>query len=262
MPRTVGKGKWKVPPAAHDIQKNTQPANAEPRIVTVNIKNCLFATVAFTGLSFVTAPVAFAAPLEITRTTTTSGTVSEFGPGRIVIRSESEKLPLDYTYTKTTTYVDEAGAPVSMETVKSGLPVTVYYTRDGDRMIANKVVVRRMAPPEGGTIVQEKTTTTRTQSAGTLSDFGRDAFELRSETSSAPVRYLYSTKTTYVDENGAPVSVETVKSGLPVTVYYTREGDRMNAVKVIVHKAAPPVPAPAPDVIIQKKTTTVIEEKR
>ena len=36
-------------------------------------------------------------------------------------------------------------------------------------------------------------------------------------------------------ENGAPVSVETVKSGLPVTVNFTREGDRMNAVKVIVH---------------------------
>ncbi len=210
------------------------------------------------GFSFVTAPAAFAEPVEITKTTTTTGTVSEFGPGRIVIRSETEKLPVGYTFSKTTTYVDETGAPVSVETVKSGLPVTIYYTRDGDRMIASKVVVRRMAPPEGGPIVEEKTTTTRTHTAGTLSDFGREAFEIKSETSPAPVRYLYSTKTTYVDENGAPVSVETVKSGLPVTVYYTREGDRMNAVKVIVHKPAVPVPG----VIIEKKTTTVIEEKK
>jgi len=209
------------------------------------------------GLSFVTAPAAFAEPVEITKTTTTSGTVSEFGPGRILLRVESEKLPLGYTFTKTTTYVDENGAPVSVETVKSGLPVTVYYTRDGDRMIANKVVVRRMAPPEGGPVVEEKTTTTHTHMAGTLADFGRDAFDLSSE-NAKPVRYLYSTKTTYVDENGAPVSVETVKSGLPVTVYYTREGDRMNAVKVIVHKHA----AQLPGVIIEKKTTTVIEEKK
>lgn len=51
------------------------------------------------------------------------------------------------------------------------------------------------------------------------------------------------------------MSVETVKSGLPVTVHYTREGDGMIATKVIVRKAA------APGVIIQKKTT-VTEESR
>ena len=220
----------------------------------VNITKSLFASAALMGISFIAAPAAFADPVVITKTVTSSGTISEFGPGRIVIRSESEKLPLDYAFTKTTTYVDETGAPVSVETVKSGLPVTVYYTRDGDRLIATKVVVRRMAPPEGGPIVQEKTTTTHTHTAGTLSEFGRDAFELSSANSPAPVRYVYSTKTVYVDENGAPVSVETVKSGLPVTVYYTREGERMNAVKVIVHKPA------APGVIIEKKTTTVTEE--
>jgi hypothetical protein len=52
----------------------------------------------------------------------------------------------------------------------------------------------------------------------------------------------------HVDENGKPVSVETVKSGVPVTVYFTREG---------VRKASPPA-----GVIIQKKTTTVTEESK
>jgi hypothetical protein len=61
----------------------------------------------------------------------------------------------------------------------------------------------------------------------------------------------------HVDENGKPVSVETVKSGVPVTVYFTREGDRMNATRVIVRKASPPA-----GVIIQKKTTTVTEESK
>ncbi len=60
-----------------------------------------------------------------------------------------------------------------------------------------------------------------------------------------------------MDGKGKPVSVETVKSGVPVTVYFTREGDRMNATRVIVRKASPPA-----GVIIQKKTTTVTEESK
>jgi hypothetical protein len=220
----------------------------------VNNTKYLLATAALMGLSFTTAPAAFAQPaVEVTKTTTTSGTISEFGSDRIVVRTETEKSPLGYTFTKTTTYVDEEGNPVSVETVKSGLPVTVYYTRDGDRMIANKVVVRKTRVRDAGAIVEERAAGTHTM--GTISEFGRDAFEISSETAK-PARYLYSTKTTYMDEDGNPVSVETVKSGLPVTVYFTREGDRMNATRVIVRKAPPA------DVIIQKKTTTVTEEKK
>lgn len=214
---------------------------------------CIFAVTALMGLSFAVAPAAFGEPPErkVMRATTTTGIVSEFGPERIVIRSETAKTPLGYTYTKTTTYVDETGAPVAVEMVKSGIPVTVYYSKDGDHMVATKVVVRKATARDG--VVEEVQTTT---TLGTISEFGRDAFVIKSETSPDPIRYLYSTKTTYVDENGQPVSVETVKSGLPVTVYYTREGDRMNATKVIVRKAVPA------DTVITKKTTTVTEEKK
>ncbi len=221
----------------------------------MNHRPNLLALAAFLGLSFatVTAVQGQVPEREVSRTTTTTtrGTISEFGSGRIVVRNETEKTPLGYTFTKTTTYEDEDGNPVSVETVKSGLPVTVYYTRDGDSMVANRVVVRttRERGPGG-----EETVTT-TKSLGTISEFGRDAFEIRSEQADRPVRYLYSTKTRYVDEDGNPVSVETVKSGLPVTVYYTREGDRMNATRVVVHRAA------EPGTIIRKKTT-ITEEKR
>lgn len=78
-----------------------------------------------------------------TTTTENAGTISEFSPDTIVIQSETTSSPTRYSYTKSTTYVDETGAPVSIETVKSGLPVTVYYTLEGDRMVANKVVVRK-----------------------------------------------------------------------------------------------------------------------
>lgn len=99
-------------------------------------------------------------------TTTSAGTISEFSPETIVIRSESSPEPLRYTYSKTTTYVDETGAPVSMDLVKSGLPVTVHYVKEGDRLVANRVIVRRTttttAPATAPAVIEKKSTTTTT----------------------------------------------------------------------------------------------------
>ncbi|HEY8155160.1 MAG TPA: hypothetical protein VII72_13620 [Myxococcota bacterium] len=90
--------------------------------------------------------IAQSAVKETTTTTTTtssSGTISEFGPGTIVVRTTTSSDPISYSYTKTTTYVDEAGKPVSIETVKAGLPVTVYYDKAGNKMVATRVVVTK-----------------------------------------------------------------------------------------------------------------------
>ena len=97
-----------------------------------------------------------------TTTTTTAGTISEFGPETIIIRTETATEPVRYSYSKTTTYLDEAGTPVSIETVKSGLPVTVYYTKVGDRMVATKVIVRKVVVKPAPAIEEKKTTTTTT----------------------------------------------------------------------------------------------------
>lgn len=78
-----------------------------------------------------------------TTTTTSMGTISQFGPETIVLKSTTSTEPVSYSYTKTTTYVDESGKPVSVETVKSGLPVTIYYDKSGNKMVATKVVVRK-----------------------------------------------------------------------------------------------------------------------
>jgi hypothetical protein len=96
--------------------------------------------------------------------TNSVGTISEFSPDTIIIRSETSPEPLRYSYSKTTTYVDETGAPVTLETVKSGLPVTVYYTKVGDRLVANRVVVRKttVVAPVAPAIIEKKTTTTTT----------------------------------------------------------------------------------------------------
>src|SRR4029078_4667471 len=107
-----------------------------------------------------------AAP-SVTATTTSStvaeGTISEFSPDTIVVRSTTATAPTRYVYRKTTTYVDETGAPVSIETVKSGLPLTVYYVKEGDRLIAHRVGVRKhTTTTTAPAAVEERTTTTTT----------------------------------------------------------------------------------------------------
>ena len=99
---------------------------------------------------------------EVT-TTNAAGTITEFTPQQIVIRSETAPEPVRYISRTTTTYVDDTGAPVSIETVKSGLPVTVYYTTEGGQMVASRVVVRRTAAVvPTAPVVEKKTTTTTT----------------------------------------------------------------------------------------------------
>jgi len=97
---------------------------------------------------------------------TSMGTITEFSPQNIIIKSETGTSPVTYTYSKTTTYVDEAGNPVSMSMVKSGLPVTVYYTKTGETFAATKIVVRRSAPISTGAVIENKTSTTTTTSSG------------------------------------------------------------------------------------------------
>jgi hypothetical protein len=98
---------------------------------------------------------------EVTTTTTSAGTISEFSPDSIVIRSETASEPIRYSSTKTTTYVDDTGAPVAMDVIKSGVPVTVHYIHEGDRVVADRVIVHRhvtTAAPAG--VVEERHTTT------------------------------------------------------------------------------------------------------
>jgi len=102
------------------------------------------------------------ASVQSTTTTNSAGTISEFSPDTIVVKTESSAEPIHYTYSKSTTYVDESGNPVSIETVKSGLPVTVYYVRDGDTLVTSKVIVRRTVVAPAVNVQESKTTTTTT----------------------------------------------------------------------------------------------------
>jgi len=132
-----------------------------------NIRNICSATLLGMLLLTASTPLFVQADEQSTTTvksTTSVGTVSEFGPKEILIKTEASPDPIRYSYTKTTTYVDESGAPVSMEMVKSGVPVTVYYEKSGDHMVASKVIVRKShtESTEAPAVEEKKTTTTTT----------------------------------------------------------------------------------------------------
>lgn len=243
----------------------------------------------------------------VVTTTTSEGTISSFEPQSFVIKSEAAG-PLSYSYTTKTRYIDDSGAVVARDIIRPGVPVTVYYTRQGDRMLADRVIVHRVAATTPAVAPTETTTTTRTTtveqppltrkeakeeakrerkaekearehperaarkeaereaerprpqvtetvttettaSEGTISTFAPDRFEVRTTTDPNPVAYRYSKTTEYVDEDGNPVTMEVVKSGVPVTVRYVREGDGLVAHRVIVHRHGGPVvrrPLPPP----------------
>ena len=122
--------------------------------------------------------------IEATTTTTTSeGTVSEFGPQGLIIKTAAGSQPVRYISSETTNYVDENGNAVSAKLVTSGLPVTVYYTKVGDTLIASKIMVRTGVAAPAVTVAPIATVQTTTMSMGTISEFGPQRILLRTESS-------------------------------------------------------------------------------
>lgn len=122
------------------------------------------------GATILITPIGvFAQQSQMTVTKTeTAGTISEVNPDTIVVRSESSPNPVVYTYTKKTNYINERGEPVSIETVKSGLPVTVYYTSNGNQMVADKVLVHETTTTTSQKpVIEEQKITTTTTTSGT-----------------------------------------------------------------------------------------------
>ncbi len=125
----------------------------------ISIKSLLVAATA--GWLLISAPVQ-AEERVVTTTTSSAGTISEFSPDQIVVRSTTSAAPVTYGFTRETTYVDEAGQPVSVQTIRSGLPVTVDYVQDGPRVVARRVVVHRAVAAPAAPVIEKHTTTTTT----------------------------------------------------------------------------------------------------
>jgi hypothetical protein len=103
-----------------------------------------------------------------------AGTITEFAPDAVVLRTEQATAPVRYSIGKTIEYVDDAGAPVTREVIKTGTPVTVRYIREGDRMLVNRVIVHRTTAVAPETVTTQKTTTTTTEEGRRHHDRDKD----------------------------------------------------------------------------------------
>src|SRR5437016_2495720 len=103
-----------------------------------------------------------AAGTAVTETSATSstGTITTYTPGTdyLMFRAGTTGAPVRYYYSKDTTILDPEGRTVTWSAVRPDLPATVYYVREGDRMLVRKIVLSKPAVVE-----KETTTTTTTQ---------------------------------------------------------------------------------------------------
>jgi hypothetical protein len=218
-------------------------------------------TASLVAAAFISLSTVVSAQVTVAETSTTGyGTITTYSPGQTLVVSQESGTPVSYSVSKQTTFVDEAGLPVEASYITSGVPITVSYVREGDRMVANRVVVKKTVTRTGSPVATQttRTTTTTTSGAGTISEFSPgQTIVLRSTTDASPVSYATSSSTAYVDETGAPIAVEKIAPGVPVTVHYAREGDRMIANRVVVTRTVT-----APTRPLTKDEREELKEKR
>ena len=102
----------------------------------------------------------------VTGTTTTEsstvssqGTITTYAPGTdyITFQTQTDAAPIRYYYDKSTTILDPEGRTVTWSAIRPEEPATVYYVRNGDRMIVRKIILSRP-----GTVYEKRETTTTT----------------------------------------------------------------------------------------------------
>jgi hypothetical protein len=95
---------------------------------------------------------------QTTTTTDTSGTITEYAPGSayFMLRAGTTGAPARFDYTNDAHVFDPEGHPLSWSVLRPDIPATVYYVREGNRMIVRKVVVSKPV------VVEKETTTTTT----------------------------------------------------------------------------------------------------
>ena len=91
-------------------------------------------------------------------TTSSVGTITAYTTDTdyITFRTTTDAAPVRYYYTKDTTILDPTGRTVTWSAIRPDLPATVYYVREGDRMLVRKIVLSKP------TTIQKDTTTTTT----------------------------------------------------------------------------------------------------
>jgi hypothetical protein len=192
-----------------------------------------------------------------------TGSVFSVDANSFSITPENVTIPLNFLYNSKTVFADEADKTMSMEQMRTGLPVSVEYNVLGDKMIATKVVATRWmidggrqagrAPDEPGRL-REKLASARKKkdaanaspgavnaaigSEGTIMGF-EQVISIRAQGSADLLQYVVNNSTHYVDSNGQPVPPQFVRTGIPVSVQYVEDSGRRIATQMVVAGSFP-----------------------
>jgi hypothetical protein len=114
-----------------------------------------------------------------TTVTTTRGAFTQYVPESevLVVRTDTNPSPIQYVLTKETTVVDESGAPIAINQIAVGVPLSVQYTTTGGRLLASRVIVQRNPVTVTGSGVSQQRTTTTTTETRPLTHDEREALE-------------------------------------------------------------------------------------
>ena len=79
---------------------------------------------------------------ETTTTTTEStGTVTDFTPGQMMVLKTEAAEPMRYKFGKSVTYVTSDGRVIEASKIRKDSKVRVHYIKQGDDMLVDKVIV-------------------------------------------------------------------------------------------------------------------------
>jgi hypothetical protein len=112
--------------------------------LSVTFATALIGSAAYaqTGTSSTTTSTGTAGQTETTTTTTESfGTVTDFRPGQTIVLRPETGEPTSYKFSETVTYVTADGRVIDASKVRKDSKVRVHYTKSGNDMLVDKVIV-------------------------------------------------------------------------------------------------------------------------
>jgi hypothetical protein len=112
--------------------------------LSVTFATALMGLVAYgqTSTSSTTVATGTNGATETTTTTTEStGTVTDFTPGQMMVLKTEAAEPMRYKFGKTVTYVTSDGRVIAASKIRKDSKVRVHYIKNGDDMLVDKVIV-------------------------------------------------------------------------------------------------------------------------
>jgi hypothetical protein len=113
-------------------------------ILSVTFATALMGLVAYgqTSTSSTTVATGTNGASETTTTTTEStGTVTDFTPGQMMVLKTEAAEPMRYKFSKRVTYVTSDGRVIEASKIRKDSKVRVHYIKQGDDMLVDKVIV-------------------------------------------------------------------------------------------------------------------------